>query len=260
MTIRRKLRLNWELLCELTRRETRRRYKDTILGWLWIILIPILQSAVISYLFVKLAGIDFGSSEQTYFLIVLSGFTVWNFVSHTVSQAMSALSGNLELINTQPLNIALLPLSGVAVKTIDWVIDLLSFIILLTILFQAPGVTFFIGILPLAISLILFVAGLSLLAAMVGVLVRDAGHLISLFLSIWFWTSPIFYPAARISSQFAFINLNPLVHFLAAFRQMSLDGTVDADKIAKLFIASLVFFAFSLLVFRRQTWRVYDQH
>lgn len=258
-SIRRRGRLYYELLLELARRETRRRYKDTILGWLWIILIPLLQSAVIAFLFVRLAGVNLAVTGTPYVLLVLSGFTVWNYVSHTVSQAMSSLTENRELINTQPIPLSLLPLSGALVKTYDWLIEVVVFAILTVILTHALPVSFLIGILPLAISLILFVAGLSLLAAVVGGLVRDAGHLVSLFLSVWFWLSPIFYPAERISANFGLINLNPLIHFLAAFRQIALDGVVDAEKLAKLFVGSVGFFLVSLLLFQRTTWRTYDR-
>ena len=246
-------------MLELARRETRRRYKDTILGWLWIILIPLLQSAVIAFLFVKMAGIDLSGTNEPYVLLVLSGFTVWNFVSHTVSQSMTALSGNMDLINTQPIPISLLPLSGALVKTYDWLTEVLVFIVVAIMVTGQLPTTFWQGIVPLVVSLTLFVAGLSLIISLIGSLIRDAGHLVSLFLSIWFWLSPIFYPAERIASRFGLINLNPLIHFLAAFRQISLDGILDVDKLAKLFVCSAVFFVVSLVVFQRQSWRIYDR-
>lgn len=256
---RRQLRLYWELLLELAKRETRRRYKDTALGWIWIILLPLIQSAVIAFLFVKLAGVSFSDPKIPYVLIVLSGFTVWNFVSHAVSQAMTALSDSMELINTQPLPLTLLPLAGALVKTYDWLIELLVFVILTVILTGSIPTTFFMGILPLAVSLTMFVAGLALLTSLLGSFVRDSGHLISLFLSVWFWLSPIFYTASRIPTHLRAINLNPLVHFLAAFRQISLEGVLDAEKLAKLFIMSAIVFVASLIIFHRTSRRVYDR-
>lgn len=258
-TGRRQLRLYFELLVELARRETRRRYKDTLLGWLWIILIPLLQSAVIAFLFVRLSGIDLTYDNTPYVLIVLSGFTMWNFVSHTVSQSMTALSGNMELINTQPLPLSVLPLSVVFVKTYDWLTELLVFIVISILMTGVLPHSFWLGIVPLTASLILFVAGLSLIISLIGSLIRDAGHLISLFLSVWFWMTPLLYPAERIADRFKWINLNPLVHFLAAFRQISLYDVLDVDKLAKLFVCSAVFFLFALLFFHRQSWRIYDR-
>jgi ABC-type polysaccharide/polyol phosphate export permease len=243
----------------MARRETRRRYKDTILGWLWIILIPLLQSAVIAYLFVRLAGVDFAASGYPYVLLVLSGFTVWNFISHTISQAMSAISSSMDTVNTQPISLSILPLSGALVKTYDWIIEVIVFVVLTVALTGSIPASFFIGIGPLAISLMLFVAGLALLASLIGIFMRDAGHLVSLFLSVWFWLSPIFYPAERIASRFSYINLNPLIHFLSAFRQIGLEGMLDIDKLAKLFVGSCLFFIASFMVFRKVAWRIFDR-
>jgi ABC-type polysaccharide/polyol phosphate export permease len=256
---RRRARLYLELLLELARRETRRRYKDTILGWLWIILIPLLQSIVIAYFFVRLAGIDLSSSGAPYILLVLSGFTIWNYVSHTIGQAMSTLSDSRELVNTQPIPLTLLPLSGALVKTYDWLIEVAVFALFVVILTGDLPTAFLLGIGPLAVSLIMFVSGLALLTALVGSFVRDAGHLVSLLLSIWFWLTPIFYPAERIAAHFTLINLNPLIHFLSAFRQLGLEGVMDADKLAKLFVCSAAFLVTSLLIYRRTAWRIYDR-
>lgn len=252
-------RLFIEQLNALAKRETHRRYKDTLVGWLWIILVPILQSAVIAFFFVRFVGLTRQSPNSPYLLIVLSGYTVWNYVSHTVSQAMSAFTSNMDLINTQPLPLILLPLTNTWVKTLDWVVSLVMFAVVTAFMTGSLPTSFWLGLLPFGLALAMFVSSLAILAALAGSLVRDIGHLVSLLLSLWFWISPIFYPAHLIPSALSALNLNPLMHFLAAFRQISLEGILDLEKLSKLLIVSAGCLLLSLLLYRRLAWRIYDR-
>lgn len=252
------LRLRWEQLQQLSRREIKRRYKDTALGMLWIVFFPLVQSLVISAAFILVFGQQLPGQPVHFFpLIVFSGFVLWNFVSNSASQALTAFSGNRELVINQPLSLLLLPLANTVIKLNDFVIDCVVLAVLVSIFIHHPTVAWF-ALIPLTFALTVFVAGLCLLFSLLYQFARDVGHLMSFILSVWFWLSPIFYPAELIGSRFRFFNLNPLVHFLAAFRQILLYNQADGLKILKLTVMSLVLFAFSLLIFNRRKKLIYD--
>lgn len=252
------LKLNRERLGFLVKREIKSRYKDTWLGLLWIIITPIIQALVISFFLVKILGLSApGVEAHTMPLVVLSGLVLWNFVSRAFSQSMSAFSGRRELVITQPLPLAIFPVTDSLTKLFDFVIDTLVVVIMAVVVTQS----FSWNLLWLPVLggiLWLFVVGLCLLASLIEVRVRDVGHLVSFFLSIWFWSTPIFYPAELVPSQYQFMNLNPLLHFLASYRQIILSATLDVEKLSKLFILSTVWLVVAVFIFNKNRRHIYD--
>lgn len=255
---KRLLRLRFEQLLYLVRRDIKKRYKDTVLGLLWIVLTPLIQSVVISFVLVRIIGVESGSlPARLYPFIVLTGLTTWNYISHTVSQAMGLFTANRELVQNQPLPLILLPLSSALVKLFDFVIDGAFLILLLIIIGYSPGWLVLL-IVPFSLALFLFVTGLSLLFSLIYLYIRDVGHLVSFILSVWFWLSPIFFSAELIPPHLALFNLNPMVHILASFRNILLYHIADPMKEAKLLVMGLVVFTAGVVVFRRYARKAYE--
>ena len=258
MSKKRVLRLRYEQLMYLLRRDIKKRYKDTALGLLWILLTPLIQSFVIAYIFVRIIGVQ--SSQiptDLYPFIVLSGLTTWNYVSHTIGRAMDVFTTNREFVQNQPLPLILLPLASSLEKLFDFVVETAFLIILLTVVHHAPGIQL-LGLLPFTLAIFLFVTGLSMLFSLIYIYVRDVGHIVSFFLSVWFWLSPIFFPADIIPSHLSWFNTNPMVHLLASFRSIMLNHTVDPVKEAKLLAMGLIVFSVGSLVFNRYHKRAFD--
>lgn len=242
----------------MVRRDIKRRYKDTALGLLWIILTPLIQSVVISYVFVKVIGIQSTQLPASlYPFIVLTGLTAWNYISHTISQAIGLFTINRELVQNQPIPLLLLPLSSSLVKLFDFMVETGFLVVLLIIIKHAPGWEVLL-LIPFTFSLFLFVTGLSFLFSLIYLYVRDVGHVVSFILSVWFWLSPIFFPAEIIPERLALFNANPMIHILASFRNIMLYHTSDPLKDSKLLVLSLAVFLFGAMVFSRYSKKAYD--
>lgn len=252
------LQLRFEQLSHLIRRDIKRRYKDTALGLLWIILTPVIQSVIISFIFVKIIGIRSTQlPADLYPFIVLTGLTSWNYVSHTISQAMGIFTANRELVMNQPVPLLLLPLASSLVKLFDFVVETGFLIVLLIVIQHAPGWEILL-LIPFTLALFLFVTGLSFLFSLAYLYVRDVGHIVSFILSVWFWLSPIFFPAELIPSRLAFFNANPMIHIIASFRNIMLYHTLDPVKDSKLLILGTAFFVVGITVFNRYAKKAYD--
>jgi len=250
--------INFERLIVLTQKEIRSRYKFTVLGWLWIILTPIIQALVISFFLVKVIGLKAPGTETIELpVIILSGLTVWNFVSRTIIQSMNTFIMNKGLVKNNYLPLFLLPLSNTIVKFIDFLTDT-AVVLIIVFALQLQTQINILALILFAICLFIFVYALSLFFSLINIFVRDFGHLISFILSIWFWSSPIFYPATLIAPKLWFVNLNPLVHMLASFRQIMLTNTFDSDKLIKIFLMSVVLLILTNFFFMRNQKKVYD--
>lgn len=253
-----RLRLTWERLFHLVRRDIKSRYKDTVLGLMWILLTPLIQAIVISFVLAKVMGIRASSLPPELFpFVILTGLTAWNMISHSISNAMTIFVNNRDLVRNQPIPLILLPLSTVVVKLFDFVVETVFLLPLLALIHHPVGAI--IGLLvPFTLALFLFTVGVSLIFSTIYMYIRDIGHLVSFILSIWFWVSPIFYPAELIPSHLRFFNLNPLVHILATFRQILLYQQADPVKLSKLLLMSLVVAVVGVVIFQRQRKIILD--
>jgi len=253
------LRINYERLVNLVQKEIRARYKFTFLGWLWIILTPIIQALVISFFLIKVIGLKTPDANDSLTLpiIILSGLTVWNFISRTMTQSMNAFILNRNLVKNNYLPLFLLPLSNTIVKFIDYLLDTTVLIIIIFILGLGVKINL-LALIFLSFTIFLFVYALSLISSLINVFIRDFGHLISFFLSIWFWSSPIFYPASLIAPELWFVNLNPVVHILASYRQIVLTNQLDLEKLIKVFGLAIIFLVIANIFFMSNRKKVYD--
>ena len=252
------LRVNYERLINLIQKEIRARYKFTLLGWLWIILTPIIQALVISFFLVRVIGLKSSDVNNDILpIIILSGLTVWNFLSRTISQTMNTFISNKGLVKNNHLPLFLLPLANTIVKFIDYLLDTLVLIIIVYLLHLQIQINF-LALIFLSFCIFIFGYALSLIASLFNIFIRDFGHLISFILSIWFWSSPIFYPAKLISPNLWFVNLNPIVHILASYRQIILTNTLDLEKLLKVFGMAAITLLIANIFFMRNKHKVYD--
>src|SRR5271163_5354275 len=91
----------WEfrdLLFELAGRDVKLRYKQTILGPIWIVLQPILGAGVFSFVFGSVAGLK-TADIPNYFLFSYAGLLAWNLFSMTMTKTSTCLLGNSHLIS-----------------------------------------------------------------------------------------------------------------------------------------------------------------
>ena len=83
-----------ELFWVLTLRDIKVRYKQTVLGFAWAVLQPVMMMVVFSIFFGRLAGMP--SDGVPYPIFVYTGLLPWNFFSNAISNSGTSL-GNASL-------------------------------------------------------------------------------------------------------------------------------------------------------------------
>src|ERR1700681_2074108 len=81
-----------ELLYQITLRDLRLRYKQTVMGFAWAVFMPLLNTALFSVIFTRVAPLDTGVPYPVW---AYCGLAVWNFFASGVRFATSSLSGNI---------------------------------------------------------------------------------------------------------------------------------------------------------------------
>src|SRR5688572_29149646 len=84
-----------ELLYQMTRRDLLLRYKQTVMGFGWAVFMPLINTAVFSVIFTRVAPLDVG---MPYPLFAFCGLLVWNFTASSLRFSVTSLTGNAGLV------------------------------------------------------------------------------------------------------------------------------------------------------------------
>jgi len=124
-----------ELLYFLTLRDIKIRYKQTLIGIMWVVLQPVLTTAIFTVIFSTFARFD--TKSVPYPLFALSGLSLWLFVHTSISLASTSFVNNTSLITKVYFPRLIVPVAA-ALATL---FDLLFSIAILIILMFYFGVT-----------------------------------------------------------------------------------------------------------------------
>jgi lipopolysaccharide transport system permease protein len=215
-----------DLITQLVLREIKARYKQSILGYVWVILVPLLRLIVLTLVFSTIMRVNTGAIPYSVFLF--TALVPWSFFANSITAATNSLIANISLITKIKMPLLVFPLASVIVKMVDLC---LSFLILF-ILILAFG-------LPLRLSwawvpLIFlvqtcFTLGVSFVLAAINVYYRDIENMLEVLLTLWLYLTPVVYPPELIPAKWQpFFNLNPMMGIINAYRNALLHGVPPA--------------------------------
>lgn len=239
-----------ELLFFLAWRDIQVRYKQTLLGVVWVVIQPLLTVLLFTTIFHHFAGI--ASDSIPYFLFSYAGLLLWTFFASTVSNSSQSLVGNTNLITKVYFPRLLIPGATVGAGTVDLLVSFLL-LFLIMMVYGLPF-TWRLIMLPFLIFLtILLSLGVGILLSALNVKYRDIRHTVPFLLQFWMFVSPVIYPTSLIPDKWRWIFLlNPLTGIIESFRAV-LFSKVPIDW-AALGLSTLVTTAILIVssyVFRR---------
>lgn len=238
-----------ELLFFLTLRDIKIKYKQTAIGIAWVVLQPVLTTAIFTIIFSAFARFDTGAVPYPVF--VLSGLLIWLFVHTAISMASTSFVNNTSLVTKVYFPRLVVPIAA----TLAGLFDLIFGIAILVLLLIYYGLSISVSILfaPLFLLLaVILAASFGTLFSALNVRFRDVKFALPFLLQVWMIASPIFYPSTLLTDKWRLVfAINPLTGILEGFRSSLVGGTFDWPVIAVSTI-SLVFLAlFSLYVFKK---------
>lgn len=210
-----------ELLWEMVKRDLKGLTKGSVLGYLWIILVPLIQVSiyVIVVSFVFRARLNENAGVLDYALYVLSGLIPWQIITRAMGDATSLIRDRTELLKQVIYPIETLPLTNMLVASFGSFVSLFLFIILAIVAGQLRW-TFILLPIPL-IVLVVFILGVSWFLSIVGVILKDIREFIALVMGALMYVSPVIASESMVgTSLWRVILLNPLAHMIIAFRDV----------------------------------------
>jgi ABC-type polysaccharide/polyol phosphate export permease len=200
----------YELLHEMTGRELKIRYKHTILGFLWMVLNPILQMLIIGFVF------RFFMKEpvQNYYYYLLIGLLTWNFFSVSLSKSTPSIIYERSIIKKAKFPSSIIPLAIIFSNFIHLLTAML--ILTIPILFlKTMSLDSLFSILAAYLLLLMFSVGISLFTSALNVRFRDVNFFVQAYLTFWFYATPIVYPLSIVPYQYYWLwRFNPLTSVL----------------------------------------------
>jgi len=247
-----------ELLWTLTWRDVAVRYKQTFLGVAWAILVPAFTALVYVIVFGKFANFPAGSTP--YPSLVVAGVLPMQYFASALTLASLSLLSNLPLVTKVYFPRTLLPVGGVSVPLVDFVVGLPVLLVLMAKYHTWPSGWETLTA-PLFILLaVVTVLGLGLLLAAVNVRYRDVRYMVPVFLQVLPLLSGVMFAVDQIPVKWQWIlSLNPMTSVIAGWRWAVLDAsTPDPGQVAVGVAVAVALFVGGLAVFRSSEPRFAD--
>lgn len=215
---------NSHILKGFIARDIKGRFAGTIGGISWALINPVVSLVIYYYIFSLVLRIPITREEtgtDSFFIFFLTGFFPWIILSESLSKSVGILVDNANLITKVVFPIQFLHAGS----------------ILSTLLIHSAGLVLFLFFLiskgylhpawlyiPVVMILqMFFIWGLSFFLSSLCVFFRDTRELFGIFLMVWFYATPIIYPAHMIPENLTvFLTMNPMTTFVDLYRQIIL--------------------------------------
>lgn len=221
-----------ELLLFLIWKDLKVQVAQTALGFGWLVLRPLLNIAVLSLVFGKLARLP--SDGHPYLLFLLSGYLPWSYFSGVTGKATSSLVSNSALVTKVYFPRLLLPTALILSGFLEFLVTLLLFFaIAIGVYGQLPSINLLWLPVPMLL-LLLTAAGFSYWLAALAARFRDVRNAAGYLLQLMMFMAPVIWPLSLLSQRFGHwadnavfpvaIGLYPMVGVVEGFRHALLGG------------------------------------
>ncbi|MBN2056405.1 ABC transporter permease [bacterium] len=213
-----------QILKQLVLKNVRTRYKNSILGFFWSLLNPLVMMLVLYMVFSQILKIKGIGDIDNFAIFMLCGLLPWNYFSSALMDSAKAIVINPNLIKQAQVPRTVLPIAAVLSNLVTFILTFSvfgAFIAVLTIfgLIRLHVADSLIAV-PIALVIqTLMLCGFGLFLSAATVKFRDIEHILEVILPFWFYLTPIFYPMSFVQEHFRWLfALNPMAFHVLLFR------------------------------------------
>jgi len=231
-------------------------YKATVLGWLWLVIRPMVPVVSSTLVFHKLAGVQ--SGEVPYFLFFLVGNSIWIMFEESLLWITRSLQINREVLTKFCLPRIILPATAVAPGLVGLLVDLglisacsLYFVYASGKLYLTLGWETLLAVAAVALTIVLAL-GLGMFTSVIGAEHRDVRFILQYLMRFWFFLTPIVYPFSLVPEQWRWLaGINPMTMMVELYRWglFGLRSELSIGQVATTLLILAVLFASGLWFF-----------
>lgn len=235
-----------DLLPLLLRRDLRSEFSQTMLGPLWFVLHPVLQSVVFSLIFGRLGKMSTDGAPA--FLFYNAGLVFWTFFTTTMTYVSNVFITNAGLFGKIYFPRMIVPISITMFRSINFVTNYAIFLALfLYFLYSGSALSWNAWVLAtpiLVIQVALLAFGIGTLASAFTTRYRDLVQAFGYLTSVWMYATPVIYPISSVPERWQWVfYFNPMSSVVEIFRHAYLgSGDVNLELWAVNFATTILLF------------------
>jgi lipopolysaccharide transport system permease protein len=238
------------LIWVLFSRDFKAQFKQSLLGYLWAVLGPLM--GVFSFVYMNFIGIlNPGPTAVPYPVYAFIGTSLWSFLTATIVMMSNGLNAQSELI--MRTNVPKIALAASALASIFYgVLVNLALVVLFLLVFRTPFAWSSLAFPILILPLIILGVGVGLVVSVIGIIIKDAGRMVNQALVILMFLTPVVFVSDNIKSPFLhrLIMANPLTYLVEVPRAILLaEGTAYWPEYFGATLMSLVMLLIGTKVF-----------
>jgi lipopolysaccharide transport system permease protein len=239
-------------------RDIKVRYKQTVLGAAWAIIVPFMNMVVFSLFFGRLA--DMPSDDIPYPLWNFAALVPWQFFTNGVNNSANSLVTNANMIKKIFFPRLVLPTAAALSGIVDFFLAFLVLLLMILIysVFNIAGFSFSLTLNVLWLPFFLLLAittslGVGLWLSAMNVQFRDVRHVVPFLVQFWLFATPIAYPSSLIPEPWRVVyGINPMAGVVEGFRWALLNtDSPPGLMLAVSTITSLILLVSGAYYFRR---------
>jgi homopolymeric O-antigen transport system permease protein len=240
----------WELLMNLTRREVKGRYSQSLFGAGWAIAQPLATMAVFTLVFARLGQMPSGGAP--YPLFAYAALVPWFFFSNTVTSGTMSLITYRNIVTKTYFPREIVPFAQVCSRLVDFAAAAGLYVVLMA--YYGIGIGRWSTLLPFFfLLLLLFTVGVTLITSALNVFYRDVSPVVQISLQLWLYLTPVAYPLSAVPGRYRVLFLlNPLTGVVEGLRSVIVFGRQPDWAVVGISTALiLTVFAIGLVLFKR---------
>jgi len=210
-----------DLLVQMVKRDLMLRYKQTFMGAAWAVFMPLVNTAIFTVVFTRVAPIDVG---MPYPVFAYCGLVAWNLFASSLKFSITSLTSNMALVTKVYFPREIFPVSAVLTCLVDFCVA--NVVLVLLMLFYGIAPTPMLVFLPVVLLVHLtFTTGMCLLIAMANLFYRDVKYLFEVVLMVWMFATSVLYPVSLIGGKTGLVmRMNPMTPIVEGYRAVVLTG------------------------------------
>jgi lipopolysaccharide transport system permease protein len=238
-----------DLFYFLVWREIKVLYAQTVLGFLWAILQPLIQIVIFTIVFGKVAKIS--TDGIPYILFSTVAIIPWTYMSQAMLNSSQSLITGQHMLGKIYFPRVMFPVTPVLSKMVDFAISLL--IVVGVLLYYRVSPTWNLALLPLFVLLMMCIpTGIGMWLSALAIRFRDVKHAMPFVLRMLIYTAPIVYSASALPHFYRTLySLNPIVAVIEGSRSCLLGTSFPWPYIWPGFITGAILVISGLLYFKR---------
>lgn len=238
-----------DLFYFLVRRDVKVLYAQTVLGFSWAVLNPLIQIGIFTVIFGYVANVP--TDGISYVLFSTVAIIPWTYMSEAMNTSSQSLVNEQGMLGKVYFPRVMYPMVPVFAKLVDFGISLIILIPIL--LYYQVTPTWNLLLLPGLIAMMIAIpAALGMWFSALAIRFRDVKFAMPFFIRMLIYSAPILYTASSIPDAYRFwYSLNPLVGVIEGFRAALLGGAIPWAFILPGVVMTVVLLVSGAIYFRR---------